>query len=184
MKKVFVMIALVIGMIGFAQPGEGKRAKGNPEENVETMVKKMTETLGLNEKQQVEVKNLFTEQQKKHEAKRAEMKARKEKGTKPSDEEIVAIVMRQMIMMQTKLWNNNRRKPLQNKNLRLSKRKHHRLVFVRSVFHHGKQQMRQRRLFLFRKRLMIPNHNNHHLPLQTRLPKIVKEHEKKGGGIV
>lgn len=88
MKKVFVMIALVIGMIGFAQPGEGKRAKGNPEENVETMVKKMTETLGLNEKQQVEVKNLFTEQQKKHEAKRAEMKARKEKGTKPSDEEI------------------------------------------------------------------------------------------------
>lgn len=88
MKKVFVMIAFVIGMIGFAQPGEGKRAKGNAEENVETMVKKMTETLGLNEKQQVEVKNLFTEQQKKHEAKRAEMKARKEKGTKPSDEEI------------------------------------------------------------------------------------------------
>lgn len=89
MKKLFVVIALVVGLTTFAQEKRGEgREKLTPEQQSEAILKKMTSELTLDAKQQESVKVLLNEQAKKREAKKGEFKARKEKGEKLSDEEI------------------------------------------------------------------------------------------------
>jgi periplasmic protein CpxP/Spy len=90
MKKLFLALVLVVGLNSFAQPGrkgEG-REKLTPEQQVESILKKMTQELALTEKQQNEIKPILVEQSKKREAKKEEFRAKREKGEKPSDEEI------------------------------------------------------------------------------------------------
>ena len=87
MKTVFVAFAILISTLTFAQPGDGKREKGNPEQNIEKRLKEMTNDLNLSEKQQSQIKTILQEQSKKREVKRAEIKANREKGEKLSDEQ-------------------------------------------------------------------------------------------------
>lgn len=102
-----VVIALVVGLTTFAQQKRGEgREKLTPEQQVETILKKMTTELSLDGKQQEEVKVLLTEQAKKREAKKEEFKLRKEKGVKPSDEEIAKMKKERIdeeLAMKTKL---------------------------------------------------------------------------------
>lgn len=89
MRKLILAIALVVGLTTFAQEkkGDGK-ARMTPEQQVEVVLKKMTSELSLDAKQQDAVKAILVEQSKKREAKKEEFKTRKEKGQKPTDEEI------------------------------------------------------------------------------------------------
>lgn len=86
MKKVFLAVLLVVGITAFAQEKEGRsggrregKEKLTTEQKVDFQVKKMTKDLGLNDKQANEVKAIVTKEVQKREAKRAEMKAVKEK---------------------------------------------------------------------------------------------------------
>lgn len=91
MRKLILVVALIVGLTTFAQgkKGEGRgKDRPNPEEQVEKMVARMTSELSLDSKQQEQVKGLLMDQAKTREAKRAAFKGRKEKGEKPSDEEI------------------------------------------------------------------------------------------------
>ncbi len=90
MRKLILAVALVVGLTTFAQ--EKKReGKMTPEQQVEVVLKKMTSELSLDAKQQDQVKALLVEQSKNREVKKAEFKTRREKGDKPSDEEIAAM---------------------------------------------------------------------------------------------
>lgn len=90
MRKLFLVVALVVGVTTFAQ--EKKReGKMTPEQQVEVVLKKMTSELSLDTKQQDAVKAILVEQSKNREIKKTELKARREKGEKPSDEEIAAM---------------------------------------------------------------------------------------------
>lgn len=62
-----------------------------PEQKSQLMVKKMTLELDLNASQQKEISTLFLEKIAKKEAHKAEMKAMKEKGTKPTADERFAM---------------------------------------------------------------------------------------------
>jgi periplasmic protein CpxP/Spy len=92
MKKLILAVALVVGLTTFAQgkKGDGKE-RMNPEEQVEVILKKMTSELSLDAKQQDEVKAILVEQSKKRIAKKEEFKTRREKGDKPTDEEIATM---------------------------------------------------------------------------------------------
>lgn len=87
MKKLILAIALVMTTLTFAQDRKQEREKLTPEQQCELHVKKMTLDLDLDAQQQKEVKTIFLEQAKKREAKMAEMKAKREKGEKPSADE-------------------------------------------------------------------------------------------------
>ena len=87
MKKLIVTIVLVISSLSFAQ----EKSKLSPEQQAELQVKKMTLDLDLDTKQQNEIKTILLEQNKKREAKKIEMKAKKEKGTKLSSNEKFAM---------------------------------------------------------------------------------------------
>ncbi len=87
MKKLILATALAITTIGFAQDKKVKREPLTPEQQTELQVKKMTLDLDLDTKQQKEMKVLLLEQAKKREAKVAEMKAKREKGEKPTSDE-------------------------------------------------------------------------------------------------
>ena len=87
MKKLILAIALVMTTLTFAQDRKQGREKLTPEQQSELHVKKMTLDLDLDAQQQKEVKTIFLEQAKKREAKMAEMKAKREKGEKPSADE-------------------------------------------------------------------------------------------------
>ena len=87
MKKMILAIALVATTLTFAQDRKQGREKLTPEQQTELQVKKMTLDLDLDAKQQKEIKTILLEQAKKREAKMAEMKAKREKGKKPSAEE-------------------------------------------------------------------------------------------------
>jgi hypothetical protein len=124
MKKVILIIALVVGLSSFAQgrKGEGKEKK-SPEEQVEMIMKKMTSELTLTEKQQGELRPILMEQAKTREAKMLEFKGQKEKGTKPTDEQIAQMKKNRIdeeLAMKTKLkkilteeqytqWSNNKK---------------------------------------------------------------------------
>ena len=87
MKKLILATALANTTIGFAQDKKVKREPLTPEQQTELQVKKMTLDLDLDTKQQKEMKVLLLEQAKKREAKVAEMKAKREKGEKPTSDE-------------------------------------------------------------------------------------------------
>jgi protein CpxP len=93
MKKVFLAALLVVSLTTFAQEGRkpgSKRAemeKMTSEERGELRLKRLTEILKLNEKQQKEVGVILVEQQQKREKALAEFKSMKEKGTKPTAED-------------------------------------------------------------------------------------------------
>ncbi len=102
MKKLIVAVTILVCSLTFAQSGEGKREKSNPEKQL----KEMTNDLGLSEKQQIEIKAILEEQSKKREKLREEMKAYKEKGEKPSDEkraEMKKILIDEQLEMKTKM---------------------------------------------------------------------------------
>ena len=87
MKKMILAIALVATTLTFAQDRKARGEKLTPEQQTELQVKRMTLDLDLDAKQQKEIKTILLEQAKKREAKMAEMKAKREKGEKPSADE-------------------------------------------------------------------------------------------------
>ena len=87
MKKMILAIALVATTLTFAQDRKARGEKLTPEQQTELQVKRMTLELDLDAKQQKEIKTILLEQAKKREAKMAEMKAKREKGEKPSADE-------------------------------------------------------------------------------------------------
>ena len=91
MKKLILAIALVATTLTFAQDRKQGREKLTPEQQTELQVKRMTLELDLDEKQQKEIKTILVEQSKKRETKLAEMKAKKEKGEKPTADERFAM---------------------------------------------------------------------------------------------
>ena len=107
MKKVIVVMALVVGLTTFAQGKRGEgREKLTPEQQVEVVLRRMNSELTLTEKQQGEIKPLLLEQAKKREAKMLEFKGQKEKGTKPTDEQIAQMKKNRIdeeLAMKTKL---------------------------------------------------------------------------------
>ena len=91
MKKLILAIALVATTLTFAQDRKARGEKLTPEQQTELQVKRMTLELDLDEKQQKEIKTILVEQSKKRETKLAEMKAKKEKGEKPTADEKFAM---------------------------------------------------------------------------------------------
>ena len=91
MKKLILAIALVATTLTFAQDRKARGEKLTPEQQTELQVKRMTLELDLDEKQQKEIKTILVEQSKKRETKLAEMKAKKEKGEKPTADERCAM---------------------------------------------------------------------------------------------
>ena len=87
MKKLFLLALLVVGTTTFAQKREEKREQLTPEQQVELQVKRMKLELDLNDKQIVEVKKIMSKQIEKREAKKAELKAKKAEGQKPTADE-------------------------------------------------------------------------------------------------
>ena len=82
MKKLILVAILVVGITAFAQEKEGIRAKKEKlttEQKVDFQVKKLSKDLNLTVEQTKSVQDLVTNQVKKREAKRAEMKEIKEK---------------------------------------------------------------------------------------------------------
>ena len=85
MKKLILVVALTLSSLTFAQNRKGSEM--TPEQQAEIQTKRLTLDLDLNSNQQKEVKTILLEQAKKREAKMAEMKAKREKGEKPSADE-------------------------------------------------------------------------------------------------
>jgi Spy/CpxP family protein refolding chaperone len=89
MKKVFLALLMVVGITAGAQEKEGGRPQRErlaPEQRVELQVKKLTKDLDLNEKQISAVRTLVAQEIEKREAKRAEMKEKKEMNGKAREE--------------------------------------------------------------------------------------------------
>lgn len=91
MKTWILAAAMIMGLSLSAQPKDEKHEPLKPEQRAELQVKKLTLALDLNDKQQKELKDLFTAKAKEHAAKRAEMKAKREAGAKPTADERFAM---------------------------------------------------------------------------------------------
>lgn len=98
MKKVMIAAMLMIGMTSFAQetakPAKAERAKleeFTPEQRQQLHLKKLTLDLNLSASQQKEFAALLKDSQAKREAAKAERKAQKEKGQKPTKDERFAM---------------------------------------------------------------------------------------------
>lgn len=89
MKKIVLVLLLAISFVGFSQEKkEMKKERLTNEQRAELESKKMKLELDLNDKQTAEVKKLLLEQQNKGDEVRKMMKAKKESGVKPTQEEI------------------------------------------------------------------------------------------------
>lgn len=88
MKKLFLAVALVVGITTVAQE---KKEKFTPEQRVELQAKKMKLDLDLNDQQVTAVKKQLLAQAQKREAKKAAFKAQKEDAKKPSSDEVFAM---------------------------------------------------------------------------------------------
>ncbi|UOX32216.1 hypothetical protein LXD69_09115 [Flavobacterium sediminilitoris] len=124
MKKVFLTLVILVSTLAFSQSKENRKERMDSEKMAELHVKKMTLDLDLTEKQQKEIKPIFLEQAKKREAKRNELKMRKEKGEKLSSDERFEMknkALDNQIEMKSKLkniltpaqmekWENNKKK--------------------------------------------------------------------------
>ncbi len=89
MKKIVLVLLLAMSFVGFSQEKkEMKKERLTNEQRAELESKKMKLELDLNDKQTAEVKRLLLEQQNKGDEVRKMMKAKKESGVKPTQEEI------------------------------------------------------------------------------------------------
>lgn len=96
MNKLFLIVLLVVGCNSFAQETklENKRSemeKLSPAQRDELHLKKMTLDLGLNEKQQKEMREIITAQSAKRTAAMADRKANQDKGIKPTPDQRFAM---------------------------------------------------------------------------------------------
>ena len=101
MKKLFVLALLIVGTTIIAQE-RNRKHQGNameqftPEQKSQLMLKKMTLELDLNDAQQKEMSGFISDNVAKKEAHKAEMKAMKEKGVKPTNDERFAMHMKML----------------------------------------------------------------------------------------
>ena len=101
MKKSFVIALLLVGTTIIAQE-RNRNQQGNkmeqftPEQQSQLMLKKMTLELDLNDSQQKEMSAIISDNVAKKEAHKGEMKAMKEKGVKPSNDERFAMHMKML----------------------------------------------------------------------------------------
>ena len=101
MKRLFVLALLLVGTTIIAQE-RNRKHQGNkmeqftPEQQNQLMLKKMTLELDLTEAQQKEMTAFISEKMAKKEAHKAEMKAMKEKGVKPTNDERFAMQMKML----------------------------------------------------------------------------------------
>lgn len=84
MKKVFLILTLVLSLLTSAQEKKGAVEKMSPEQQSILLVKKMTLSLDLSQKQQEEIKALLLERTQKKAAHQLVQKEKKEKGEKPT----------------------------------------------------------------------------------------------------
>lgn len=101
MKTWILALAMMAGMTMNAQHGE-RRHEGkkhgreqmeqfSPEQRAELQTKKLTLELELTQKQQAEIKEYFTQKNKERETMKADAKAKREAGKKPTADERFAI---------------------------------------------------------------------------------------------
>lgn len=100
-KKLFVLALLLVGVTMVAQERGGKpqrnqMEKFTPEQQSQLMLKKMTLELDLTDSQQKEISGIISDKIAKKEAFKTEMKAKKEKGEKPSNDERFALRMKML----------------------------------------------------------------------------------------
>ena len=101
MKKLFVLALLIVGTTTIAQE-RNRKHQGNemeqftPEQQSQLMLKKMTLDLDLNETQQKEMTIFISDKMAKKEAHKTEMKAMKEKGVQPTNDERFAMHMKML----------------------------------------------------------------------------------------
>ena len=101
MKRLFVLALLIVGTTIIAQE-RNRKHQGNkmeqftPQQKSQLMLKKMTLELDLNDSQQKEMSAVISDKIAKKEAHKAEMKAMKEKGIKPSKNERFAMHMKML----------------------------------------------------------------------------------------
>jgi hypothetical protein len=93
MKKLIVIAVLTIGLSTFAQkPAKNPRKENveqfTPQQRNELRLKTLTLDLGLNAAQQKEIGKIITEMEAKKEAFQKERLAKKEVGTKPTNDEL------------------------------------------------------------------------------------------------
>jgi protein CpxP len=96
MKKLIVIAVLTIGLSTFAQkPAKNPRKENleqfTPQQRNELRLKTLTLDLGLNAAQQKEIGKIITEMEAKKEAFQKERLAKKEVGTKPTNDELFAM---------------------------------------------------------------------------------------------
>lgn len=96
MKTWILAAVMMMGVTVMAQHGERRHEPLKPEQKAELASKKMTLTLNLNSKQQNDVQKLFLEKAKKAEAARAQRKADKAAGKKPTADERFAMMNRRL----------------------------------------------------------------------------------------
>jgi hypothetical protein len=101
MKKLFVLALLIVGTTMIAQE-RSRKHQGNemeqfsPQQKSQLMLKKMTLELDLNDSQQKEMSSIISDKIAKMESHKAEMKAMKEKGVKPTNDERFAMHMKML----------------------------------------------------------------------------------------
>ena len=101
MKKIFIMALLLVGTTIIAQernkrPQRNEMEQFTPEQQSQLTLKKMTLELDLNDSQQKEMSAFISDKMAKKEAHKAEMKAMKEKGVRPTNDERFAKQMKML----------------------------------------------------------------------------------------
>ncbi|WP_133063457.1 hypothetical protein [Flavobacterium aurantiibacter] len=89
MKKLLMIAIVLTRFVGFAQEKEVKTRKAplTPEQRTELRVKELTLQLELTAAQQKEIKQVFLEAEKKREAAREELIAKRKSGVKPTEQD-------------------------------------------------------------------------------------------------
>jgi hypothetical protein len=101
MKKLFVLALLIVGTTIIAQE-RNRKHQGNemeqftPEQKSQLMLKKLTLELDLNEAQQKDMSTVLADMNAKRAIHRDQMKAMKEKGVKPTNDERFAMQMKML----------------------------------------------------------------------------------------
>lgn len=96
MKNVMIAVLMLAGLSGFAQEKRSadkpsrERVEMTAEQRNDLRLKQMTLKLDLNASQQKEVARIIAEQETKRSAAIADMKAKREKNTKPTADEVYA----------------------------------------------------------------------------------------------